>query len=150
MNRVSRLFQPLVVVPKNAVVKKNEVTSKSQKVRNQHKFVRQICCFAFEIYLQLMTELGLIHSANNGTYYLLPLLLRSVEKLSAIVDEEMAKIGGQKMILPILTSSELWHKTGRLKDIGREVMTSVDRHNHTQILSPVNNCFDECQLLVIY
>lgn len=35
MNRLSRLFQPLVVVPKNAVVKKNELTSKSQKVRNQ-------------------------------------------------------------------------------------------------------------------
>lgn len=85
-----------------------------------------------------MSELGLIHTANNGTYYLLPVLQRSVEKLSAIVDEEMAKIGGQKLTLPILTSGDLWEQSGRLKDIGREVMTTVDRHNHTQILSPVN------------
>lgn len=85
-----------------------------------------------------MTEMGLIHSANNGTYHLLPVLQRSIEKLTAIVDEEMTKIGGQKMSLPILTSVDLWNQTGRLKDIGREVMTSIDRHNHTQILSPVD------------
>lgn len=85
-----------------------------------------------------MTELGLIHTANNGTYYLLPVLQRSIEKLTAIVDEEMSRIGGQKMTLPILTPADLWNQTGRLKDIGREVMTSIDRHNHTQILSPVN------------
>lgn len=84
-----------------------------------------------------MSELGLIHSANNGTYFNLPVLQRSIEKLTAIVDEEMAKIGGQKMALPVLTSADLWHKTGRLKDIGREVMSCIDRHNHTQILSPV-------------
>lgn len=84
-----------------------------------------------------MTELGLIHTSHNGTYYLLPVLQRSIEKLSAIVDEEMGRIGGQKMTLPILTSADLWNQTGRLQDIGREVMTSVDRHNHTQILSPV-------------
>lgn len=86
-----------------------------------------------------MSELGLIHSANNGTYYLLPVLQRSIEKLTSIVDEEMSRIGGQKMTLPILTSADLWNQTGRLQDIGREVMTSVDRHSHTQILSPVNN-----------
>lgn len=87
-----------------------------------------------------MSELGLIHSANNGTYYVLPVLQRSVEKMTAIVDEEMAKIGGQKLSLPILTSADLWNRTGRLKDVGREVMTAIDRHNHTQILSPVRSC----------
>lgn len=90
-----------------------------------------------------MTEMGLIHSANNGTYHLLPVLQRSIEKLTAIVDEEMARIGGQKMSLPILTSVDLWNQTGRLKDIGREVMTCVDRHNHTQILSPVDKYCSE-------
>lgn len=84
-----------------------------------------------------MTELGLIHTANNGTYYLLPVLQRSIEKLTAIVDEEMGRIGGQKLTLPILTPADLWNQTGRLNDIGREVMTSVDRHSHQQILSPV-------------
>lgn len=84
-----------------------------------------------------MSELGLIHSAHNGTFYILPILQRSIEKLTKIVDEEMGKIGGQRMAMPILTSADLWNQTGRLQDIGREVMTSVDRHNHTQILSPV-------------
>lgn len=90
-----------------------------------------------------MTEMGLIHSANNGTYHLLPVLQRSIEKLTAIVDEEMARIGGQKMSLPILTSVDLWNQTGRLKDIGREVMSCIDRHNHTQILSPVDKYCSE-------
>lgn len=144
MNRVTRLFQPLVVVPKNAVVKKNEVTSRSQKVG------KSICDFIFSLqnnsfhpFPQLMTEMGLIHSANNGTYHLLPVLQRSIEKLTAIVDEEMARIGGQKMSLPILTSVDLWNQTGRLKDIGREVMSCIDRHNHTQILSPVDKYCSE-------
>lgn len=98
----------------------------------------QLQCKCTTLIIQFMTELGLIHTANNGTYYLLPVLQRSIEKLTAIVDEEMSRIGGQKMTLPILTPADLWNQTGRLKDIGREVMTSIDRHNHTQILSPVN------------
>lgn len=86
-----------------------------------------------------MTELGLIQAAHNGTFYILPVLQRSIEKMTALVDSGMREVGGQKLSLPILTSSELWQRSGRLKDIGREIMTSVDRHDHTQILSPVSD-----------
>lgn len=85
-----------------------------------------------------MTELGLIRPAHNGTFYLLPMLQRAVTKMTSLVDKHMASIDAQRMSLPVLTSSELWSKTGRLESIGREIMTSVDRHNHSQILSPVN------------
>lgn len=60
-----------------------------------------------------MLDMGIIRHANPGCYHLLPLGLRSVEKLTKIIDEEMQSIGAQKLALPYLTSSELWKKTGR-------------------------------------
>ncbi|GAB0099767.1 Prolyl-tRNA synthetase [Sergentomyia squamirostris] len=118
MNRISKLFQPMVIIPKGAVVKKQEVSSKSHR---------------------LMTELGLIKPATNGTFYLLPLMQRSVEKLVAIVDAHMNLVDAQKVTLPILTSGELWKKSGRLTGgINREIMTTVDRHENLQVLSPTN------------
>ncbi|XP_055676878.1 probable proline--tRNA ligase, mitochondrial [Lutzomyia longipalpis] len=118
MNRISKIFQPMVIIPKNAVIKKQEVSSRSQR---------------------LMTELGLIRPATNGTFYLLPLVQRSVDKLVAIVDAHMKQIDAQKVTLPILTPGDLWKKSGRLTGtVNREIMTTIDRHENLQVLSPTN------------
>ncbi|XP_059621945.1 probable proline--tRNA ligase, mitochondrial [Phlebotomus argentipes] len=118
MNRISKIFQPMVIIPKGAVIKKQEVSSRSHR---------------------LMTELGLIKAAANGTFYLMPLVQRSVDKLVAIVEAHMRQIDAQKVTLPILTPGELWKKSGRLGGaINREIMTTVDRHDNLQVLSPTN------------
>lgn len=84
-----------------------------------------------------MMDMGIISPCSPGMYSLLPLGLRSLEKLIKIVDKEMRNIGGQKLLLPNLTSTKLWEKTGRLDDMNRELFQLQDRHGSSYILSPV-------------
>lgn len=59
-----------------------------------------------------MLELGIIKPASMGSYHFLPLGMRVLDKLSKIVDCEMSKIGGQKVLFPTLTNAKLWKATG--------------------------------------
>lgn len=61
-----------------------------------------------------MHELGLIKSSNNGTFQILPLAQRALDKCIALVNKQMVAIDGQKISLPVLTSSGLWKKTGKV------------------------------------
>ncbi|CAG9809000.1 unnamed protein product [Chironomus riparius] len=117
MNRFSKIFFPQLIVPKNAVVKNQELHSKSQK---------------------LMIDTGLIKHCGNGTYYILPLLQRSMEKLIRIIDKYMSEIDGQKLTMPTLTAADLWKKSGRFETAATELMITKDRHERTQILSPTH------------
>lgn len=84
-----------------------------------------------------MMEVGLMRHCGNGTFYILPLLQRSVEKLTKILDHFMGEIEGQKLTLPTLTSAELWKKSGRFEDSQAELMVVKDRHDKMQLMSPV-------------
>lgn len=86
-----------------------------------------------------MVDMGIIKQANAGMYTLLPLGYRVLNKLMDIVDREMTNIGGQKILLPNLTSSKLWDTTGRLLDMGPELFEVNDRAKRRYILSPVSN-----------
>ena len=60
-----------------------------------------------------MANLGLVHpSSTPGAYHLLPVATKALDKLTRIVDLFMERIGGQKIQMPTLTSSQLWNKTG--------------------------------------
>lgn len=50
----------------------------------------------------------------------------------------MEEIGAQRMSLPSLTASKLWEKTGRLQDVGVELLKVEDRHGKKYLLSPVS------------
>ncbi|EDS29676.1 prolyl-tRNA synthetase [Culex quinquefasciatus] len=118
MNRLTKIFQPTLIVPKNAVVKNQDVTSKSQR---------------------LMLEQGLIRQAGNGTFYLMPLLQRSLQKAVDLVDHFMQRhASAQKLTLPILTAASLWRQSGRLESAGPELMRTTDRHGKQQILGPTH------------
>lgn len=114
---VSQLFQPVNVVPKDAVVKKDELTSVSQK---------------------LMMDWGILRARGNGMYAILPLGQRALAKLSAVIDEEMRRIGAQKLLLPTLTVGHLWKKTGRWESTGEELMKVKDRHDKDYVISPTH------------
>lgn len=60
-----------------------------------------------------MLEMGIIRPAGTGSFHLLPLGVRALEKLSKIIDKEMVNIGGQKVIFPALSNANLWKATGR-------------------------------------
>lgn len=59
-----------------------------------------------------MLETGIIRSANPGCFHYLPLGLKSLNKLIKIVENEMLKISGQKILFPALISSTLWKQSG--------------------------------------
>ncbi|XP_069682738.1 probable proline--tRNA ligase, mitochondrial isoform X2 [Periplaneta americana] len=85
-----------------------------------------------------MLDLGVIRQASVGTFHLLPLAERSLQKLITIVDVEMEKIGAQKLLLPLLTPGELWKTTGRWMDAGEELFILTDRHHKEFVLSPTH------------
>lgn len=86
-----------------------------------------------------MAEMGLTKSSGSGTFFILPLLQRSVEKLEKILDKYMQEIDGQKITMPTLTELELWKKTGRYDETKTELMVLQDRHDKMHLLSPVRD-----------
>lgn len=62
-----------------------------------------------------MIDEGIIASSQNGFFYNLPLATRALEKLTKLIDRNMAEIGAQKILCPTLISSNVWEKSGLLK-----------------------------------
>ncbi|XP_011301330.1 probable proline--tRNA ligase, mitochondrial [Fopius arisanus] len=114
MQRVSKLLQPIKTIPKDGAVK-GVNASKSY---------------------QLMIDMGIIRQSLPGMYTLLPLGNRALDKLKRIVNTAMESIGAQKIVLPNLTDSRLWKKTGRLNEMGDELFLVKDRHKQRYVLSP--------------
>lgn len=85
---------------------------------------------------RLLVRAGYVHQTDAGIYAFLPLGQRVLEKLVAVIDEEMAAVGGQKTSLPLLMSSELWRKTGRWESTGPELMRLQDRRGSDFCLAP--------------
>jgi len=87
---------------------------------------------------RLLIEYGFIKSTAPGYCALLPLENRSRNKLIKIKDEELEDIGCQKVVLPHVSSTKLWAKSGRLKEMGPEMIRFKDRHSKEMILSPTH------------
>ncbi|GAN04177.1 prolyltRNA synthetase, mitochondrial [Mucor ambiguus] len=62
---------------------------------------------------QILLKAGFVRQSGAGIYSLLPLGLRTVEKIERIIDTEMQAIGSEKLSLPMLLNPEGWKKTGR-------------------------------------
>lgn len=65
---------------------------------------------------QLLIKAGYVHKEMAGVYAYLPLGLRVLEKIKAIVREEINQLGGQELIMTTLQNKELWQSTGRWDD----------------------------------
>ena len=57
---------------------------------------------------QLLTQAGFIEQMSAGIYYLLPLGLRVLQKVSDIIRDEMNKVDGQELLMPALQPEEIW------------------------------------------
>jgi prolyl-tRNA synthetase len=77
---------------------------------------------------KLLYQAGFIRESSAGRYYYLPLGIRVKEKIMKIVEEEMDRAGGQKMIIPILQPLEVWKETNRDKSGGYELTVVKDRN----------------------
>ena len=60
-----------------------------------------------------MLQMGLIQGAAAGTFYTLPLLTRSLEKLKRVIDRTMQNIGAQKVTTPCLAPASIWKASGK-------------------------------------
>jgi prolyl-tRNA synthetase len=85
---------------------------------------------------QLMIRAGLMRKLASGTYIYLPAGWRTLQKIMAIVREEMNKAGAQEILMPAVQPIELWQKTGRDVDYGETMAKFTDRHGRENVLAP--------------
>ena len=100
--------------------------------------LREVPAEAEVISHQLMVRAGLIRKSASGLYTYLPLGLRILRKMEAIVRAEMDAKGGQEILMPILQPAELWKESGRWDVYGAELMRLKDRHNREFCLGPTH------------
>ena len=85
-----------------------------------------------------LVKAGFIRQHQSGVYNILPLGWRSMLKIMQIIREEMNAIGGQELLMPALTSAELWKESGRWVDFGNEMFRLKDRKGKDQALAPTH------------
>ena len=87
---------------------------------------------------QLMLRAGLIRRISSGLYTWMPLGLRVVRKIEAIVREEMNNAGAMEMLMPAIQPAELWQETGRWEKYGPELLRIKDRHDRDYCVGPTH------------
>nr|CAH8843122.1 unnamed protein product [Trichobilharzia regenti] len=92
------------------------------------------------ISLKLMRLCGLVSSDANGIYTFRPDLFRSLRKLENLVDDQMTKLGAQRVLLPTLGPRHLWEKSERWSNMQNSLFKLKDRLSHEYCLQPVNFC----------
>ena len=87
---------------------------------------------------QLMTRAGLIKKLGAGIYNYMPMGLRVIRKVEAIVREEMNRAGAIEMTMPVVQPAELWQETGRFDKMGPELLRIKDRHGRDYVIQPTS------------
>lgn len=87
---------------------------------------------------QLMLRGGYIKQISAGMYTYLPLANRVLQKIEAIVREEMEKIGAVEMLVPAVIPADLWQQSGRYATYGQTLLKLKDRHDRDFILGPTH------------
>ena len=87
---------------------------------------------------QLMTRAGMIKKLGAGIYTYMPMGLRVIQKVEAIVREEMNRAGAIECLMPMVQPSELWRETGRFDKMGPELLRIKDRHERDFVLQPTS------------
>ncbi|MFZ3072923.1 MAG: proline--tRNA ligase, partial [Thermodesulfobacteriota bacterium] len=87
---------------------------------------------------KLMLRSGMIKKVAAGIYNLLPLGLRSIRKVEAIVREEMNRAGAEEVMMPFVLPAELWKESGRWDFYGKELLRVKDRHDREFCLGPTH------------
>ena len=78
---------------------------------------------------------GYIRPVSAGIYSLLPTGERIVRKIEAIIREEMNRIDGQEVLMPVVLPADLWQESGRYESVGAELLRFRDRNEKPMILA---------------
>ncbi len=87
---------------------------------------------------QLMMRAGMIKKLGAGIYNYMPMGLRVIRKVEAIVREEMNRAGAIEMTMPVVQPAELWQETGRFESMGPELLRIKDRHGRDFVVQPTS------------
>ena len=85
---------------------------------------------------KLLVRAALVKKTAAGLFTFLPLGMRALRKVEAIVREEMDRAGAQELLMPILQPAELWQTTGRWETMGANMFKLKDRAQHDFALGP--------------
>ncbi len=87
---------------------------------------------------QLMLRAGLIRKLASGLYTWLPTGLKVLQKVEAIIREEMDKSGALEVLMPVVQPAELWQESKRIEGYGPELLRIKDRHDRDFVLGPTH------------
>ena len=87
---------------------------------------------------QLMMRAGFIKRLGAGIYSYMPMGLRVIRKIEAIIREEMNRAGGIELLMPVVQPAELWQETGRFQKYGPELLRVKDRHDRDFVIQPTS------------
>jgi prolyl-tRNA synthetase len=87
---------------------------------------------------QLMMRAGMIKKLGAGIYNYMPMGLRVIRKVEAIVREEMNRAGAVEMAMPVIQPAEFWQETGRFEKMGPELLRIKDRHGRDFVVQPTS------------
>ena len=86
---------------------------------------------------RLMLRSGMIRQSSSGIYTWLPMGLKVLKKIEKIIRLEQDLIS-QELLMPTIQDSEIWKKSGRFNDYGKEMLKFTDRHDHELLYGPTN------------
>jgi prolyl-tRNA synthetase len=87
---------------------------------------------------RLMLRSGMVRQEAAGIYAWLPLGLRVLRKIEAIVRQEQDRAGAIELLMPTLQLAELWRESGRYDAYGPEMLRIKDRHERDMLYGPTN------------
>ena len=87
---------------------------------------------------RLMLRAGMVRQSSAGIYSWLPLGLRVLKRVEAIVREEQDRTGALEILMPTIQPAELWRESGRYDDYGKEMLRISDRHEREMLYGPTN------------
>ncbi|MBP6647530.1 MAG: proline--tRNA ligase, partial [Burkholderiaceae bacterium] len=87
---------------------------------------------------KLMMRAGMIKKLGAGIYTYMPMGLRVIRKVEAIVREEMDRAGAVECTMPVIQPAELWQETGRFDRMGPELLRIKDRHGRDFVVQPTS------------
>ncbi|UOO91547.1 proline--tRNA ligase [Vitreoscilla stercoraria] len=87
---------------------------------------------------QLMLRAGLIKRVASGLYTWMPMGVRVMRKVEAIVREEMNAAGSIELVMPAIQPAELWQESGRWEFYGKELLRLQDRHGRDFCVGPTH------------
>ncbi|MEI6738135.1 MAG: proline--tRNA ligase, partial [Pseudomonadota bacterium] len=85
---------------------------------------------------KLMLRAGMIKKLAAGIYSYMPMGLRVIKKVEAVVREEMSRAGAIELLMPVVQPAELWMETGRWQEMGPLMLRIKDRHDRDFVLQP--------------